>query len=455
MIKYFQKDKGGFEKIMKKPIAVLFVSLFVISAFTLTSCDPKDDGSTAAAVEAASKMTLKELEDASKAEMEASDDTFKVVGLTSTLTRALQKFAEKYDWLTFGENTYVNTSYKDYALLTALEQADDTYFADYALIQDARSLSDYLEAGITLNYVPSDADDLKLPEKMRYPLAGIHFNKIFYTRKGLDVNFYNIWQVAGSPDDPDHLDNLSFQTPVTEQINMSFILSFYEPANAALIEEAYESYYGKKWVNTEKDSKGNLIYSSCADQFAKTLIANVSVWHSSDGTTMKETQFKEVPVAGQDPFVYYGAYAKMKDAAGNTFNEWNGEAIDPVTAMTTVNWELDVEGFNGFMYVMYSQIIKNAKHPYTACLYARALLTPDMYQHVCYNETTPNKAGEAANMYGYYYPCDSDTVGVNDNDWSKQEWIDCSINENYDFLKTIKGAQVNELLAAVASNKKA
>jgi hypothetical protein len=58
-------------------------------------------------------------------------------------------------------------------------------------------------------------------------------------------------------------------------------------------------------------------------------------------------------------------------------------------------------------------------------------------------------------MYGYYYPAASETVGDNDLDWSKAEWIDASINEDFNFLKTIKAAQVNSILALVASNKKA
>jgi len=72
---------------------------------------------------------------------------------------------------------------------------------------------------------------------------------------------------------------------------------------------------------------------------------------------------------------------------------------------------------------------------------------------MCYNSSTPNKAGEKANMYGYYYPCKSDTVGINDNDWTKEVWIQKSINEDYNYLKTIKTAQVNSLLVLVNSSK--
>ena len=130
---------------------------------------------------------------------------------------------------------------------------------------------------------------------------------------------------------------------------------------------------------------------------------------------MKETQCLDTT-----GFVYYGAFAKMKDAAGKSY-DLDGDGEKETNAMTTVDWALEIEGFNGFMYTMYSQIVNNAKHPYTACLYARHLLLPDCYKAMCYNSSTPNKAGEKANMYGYYYPCASTTVGINDNDLTKEQ----------------------------------
>ncbi len=430
---------------MKKAFIILCASLFASTA-VLAGCGSSEveDDSTAAKVAEASEMTLAELEAASQAEMEASDQTFKVVGLTSTLAKALQKFCDTYEWMEYDVNTFVNNSYKDYALLTALEQADDSYFADFALVQDARSLADYLEAGITLNYIPSDHETLGLAEADTYPLKGIHFNKIFFSNSTLGVDLHNVWQLAGSSDDAEHLDNLSFQSPITEQINMSFILSLYAEENQARLETAYENYYGTAWAESDD-------YTSCGDQFAQEFIANISRWHSSDGTAMKETQFLETAQDGVDPFIYYGAFAKMKDAAGNKFTV--GE--EQVSAMTTVDWDKEIDGFNGFMYTMYSQIVKNAAHPYTACLYARFLLTPECYQTMCYNASTPNKAGDPANMYGYYYPCTSTTVGINDNDWTKDEWIEKSINEDFAFLSTVKAAQINTILALVSSNDKA
>ena len=439
---------------MKKALTIMCASLLSLGVVSMVGCNSTSGtgNETADVVAKASKMSLKELEEAAKAEMEASNDTFKVVGLTSTLARGLKKFCEIYTWLP-AEKTYCNNGYKDYQLLTALDQAEQTYFADFALVQDARSLADYAESGILHNYVPSDYAEMGLAEKDTLPLKGIHFNKIFFVNKTLGVDLHNIWQLAGRDTDKDHLDNLSFQSPVTEQINMSFLLSLYDEANAPKLAAAYKKYYGKDFATSDwKDKDGKELYTSIGDCYVTTFINNISVFHSSDGTAMKATQCQEVKVEGKDPFVYYGAFAKMKDAAGKTY-DLDGDGTKETNAMTTVGWDLAIEGFNGFMYTMYSQIVNNAKHPYTACLYARFILTPEFYTSVMYSDSTPNKAGQASNMYGYYYPCASTTVGVNDNDWTKETWMQKSIIEDYNYLKTVKTAQITKIQSLIVSKK--
>ena len=130
---------------MKKVLAIVLMLVLATSLmFALVACEkpgPELEG-TAAVVAEASKMTLAELEAASKKEMEASKDTFKIVGLTSVLQKAAISFSEKYDWITIelddkgkikeGGNTFVNNGYKDYQLLQALETA---FRCDYAGIR--------------------------------------------------------------------------------------------------------------------------------------------------------------------------------------------------------------------------------------------------------------------------------------------------------------------------------
>ena len=456
-----------------------------MAATGLTSCGGGSDKTgTALAVEKASKMTLAQLEEASKKEWEENPNgTMSVVGLTSVLRSVATSVAEKYEWLdyhydsstkTSTGNISVNNGYKDYQLLTALNTATDTYFADYALVQDVRSFSTMLEDGITHNYIPSDWKELGLEEEGTLPLYGVHFNKLFWTNTNFEkVNgfkLYNIWQVAGSSKDKDHCDKVSFQSPTTEQINMSFLVTAYAQENQERINAAYKAFYGKDWACPEGKT-----WRNAGEQWVEEFIANISRFHTSDGTAMKETQLKSDWQAG---YVYYGAFAKMKDAVGKTYDvdlNGNGTVEDEidltvscggvdyhytsekaVNAMTTVKWDYTIEGFNGFIYSMDSQIVEHAQFPYTACLFARTLLQESIYLEAIANKSTPSADGRKGNQYGYYYPgvC-STNFPYAKGDWTKEVHLQKELVEDYEYLKSVKGSVVNKILAQVASNSNA
>ncbi len=465
------------------------LSIAALAVGGLAGCGKKPDGGstseeeltgTALAVSKASKMTLAELEEASKKEWEENPNgTMSVVGLTSVLRSVATSVAEKYEWLSYvydsntqtsTGNISVNNGYKDYQLLTALDTAADKYFADYALVQDVRSFSSMIEDGITHNYVPSDAADLGLPEEGKLPLYGVHFNKLFWTNTNFEkVNgfkLYNIWQVAGKETDKDHCSKVSFQSPTTEQINMSFLITAYAPENQDRIKKAYKDFYGKDWASDK--------YQTAGEQWVEEFIANISKFHTSDGTAMKQTQLESDWGAG---YVYYGAFAKMKDAVGKTYDvdldqngvieekevkvtcggvEYTYPSEKKVNAMGTVKWDWEINGFNGFMYCMDSQVVNNAKYPYSACLFARTMLEENVYTAAIYNAKNPDAQGNKANQYGYYYPgTASADFRYAKGDWTKEQHIAKELNEKYDYLKDVKISTVNNILALVNSNTKA
>ena len=472
------------EVILMKKRILIGLSVLAMAATGLTSCGGGSDKTgTALAVEKASKMTLAQLEEASKKEWEENPNgTMSVVGLTSVLRSVATSVAEKYEWLdyhydsstkTSTGNISVNNGYKDYQLLTALNTATDTYFADYALVQDVRSFSTMLEDGITHNYIPSDWKELGLEEEGTLPLYGVHFNKLFWTNTNFEkVNgfkLYNIWQVAGSSKDKDHCDKVSFQSPTTEQINMSFLVTAYAQENQERINAAYKAFYGKDWACPEGKT-----WRNAGEQWVEEFIANISRFHTSDGTAMKETQLKSDWQAG---YVYYGAFAKMKDAVGKTYDvdlDGNGTVEEKeykvscggveykyasekgVNAMDTVKWDWEINGFNGFMYCMDSQIVNNAKYPYTACLFARTMLEEETYTAAIYNKANPGADGKPGNQYGYYYPGKaSATFNYAKGDWTKEQHTAKELVEKYDYLKGVKISTVNNILALVNSNTKA
>ena len=346
-------------------------------------------------------------------------------------------------------------------MLQALETAENKYFADFALVQDVRSIA-AVDGELLHNYVPSDYKALGLTDADIKPLKGIYFNKVFWTNSNFETvtgkTLYNIWQLAGTDADADHLDKVSFQTAATEQINMSFLLSCEAPENQARIEKAYKDYYKKDWSSDT--------YTSAGQQWVTEFIANISRFHSSDGTAMKETQLKDDWTGG---YVYYGAFAKMKDAVGKYYTvagqdtdpilkdlvETSGDNAGKINAMKTVKWDREIEGFNGCMYAMCSQVVNNAKHPYTACLYARYLVTLQAYEGAIYNNKLPSAdgtTGTPVNQYGYYSPA-SNAITYAQNDWTRDVHIQRELVESYDYLKGVKITQVNRILGLIAQNK--
>ena len=114
---------------MKKIFAALIVVVLALtSVFALVACGEKTE--TELAIENAQTMTLAELEAASKAEMEANPSyVFNADSLTSGIEKALKKFAEKYDWITYGENAA--QSWRSLASLYK-NQEDTNLYAFYA-----------------------------------------------------------------------------------------------------------------------------------------------------------------------------------------------------------------------------------------------------------------------------------------------------------------------------------
>ena len=90
---------------MKKLFAILLTVALIVSAVCVLAACNGNKTDVAAAIEAAEKMTLEELEAASKKEFEDNPDAvFNADSLTSGIKKALSAFAEKYDWLNFANS---------------------------------------------------------------------------------------------------------------------------------------------------------------------------------------------------------------------------------------------------------------------------------------------------------------------------------------------------------------
>lgn len=397
----------------KKKLPLVF-GLFGALVTVVTGCgNNTDKGAVELAIEKASKMTEAELVEAAKAEI--GSNKLMVQSQTSGTAKAMAAFKEKYgiDY----DADFVGSTKKDYQLYTALDVvASGKYYADMVMIQDARSLSQYMSEGILLNYVPSD---IKLAEEDTKPLASVYFNKLFlYNKENTDFTIENVWQLAGSNSDAKHISKLSFQSPATENINMNFLLMMTSPDGIARLTKAYKDYYGVDYVDTNE-------YTNIGYKYIAEFLKNVSTYHSSDTTAIKETLPND---SQEERTVFYGAFAKYKDLIKNLGN-------DAERAAAILGWEHEMSGFKGFLYKMYTVIPATAKYPYASSLFIRYMLTQEGFD-----------AGWA-DQYGYYSA--NSEISIMEGDKPLSYWKETCLVENGSYLSTVKNSAVSFIQANI------
>src|SRR5690606_16393127 len=91
--------------------------------------------------------------------------------------------------------------------------------------------------------------------------------------------------------------------PATENINMNFLLTLTSPTAVAKLKTAYKAYYGVDYVDSDA-------YSSIGFKFVDEFLDNVSTYHTSDTTAVKDTLRLDNQ---EERTVFYGAFAKYKD----------------------------------------------------------------------------------------------------------------------------------------------
>ncbi len=345
----------------KKLFAILLAVVMVASVVAVLAACDKTGSEVQAAIDAAQKMSLKELEDAAKAEFEAANIKFTAKATTSGVGKVLTKFKAKYTWFDFNEFS----SSKDGAAAEEINStlANNNFYADFSMIQIASNIKTWVDAGYLLNYVPQNDDEIQLSDSATKPLVGLYADKLFAYNKAAagDVVLRNIWQLTGK--DGTSLKKVkgsSIQDPSNEGINMAFLTMLTSPAACTKLAAAYQSYFGSAY--TDQSGCKNIGYYF-VQEYIKALTNN----HSSDSKVLSETLATDTTGT-----VFVVGLNKTKGYAGSE-NNWHQDLFYSGV-------DGDVEGYNGFTYNTYLSIPKTSKLPYTACLFARYILTEEGFK---------------------------------------------------------------------------
>ncbi|MCM1194336.1 MAG: hypothetical protein NC332_00160 [Firmicutes bacterium] len=344
----------------RKLFAVVLAVVMIVSVVAvLASCTkyptPEE---VKAAVEAASNMDLAALEAAAEAEFKAAGLKFTAQATTSGVGKVLTKFKEKYAWFDYNDFSSSKDKVASDAINSTL--ANNNYYADFTMIQIAENIQTWVDAGYLYNYVPKNDDQIQLNAAATQPLVGLYADKLFaYKKSATTVTLTNIWQLTNvTGASLQKVKGSSIQDPNNEGINMAFMIMLTSPEACTKLAAAYKSYTGNDY--TAQTGCANIGY-----YFIQEYIAALTTLHGSDSKVLSETL--ETDTTGT---VFVVGLNKTKGYSGENWHEdlfYSG--VDG-----------DVEGYNGFTYNTYLNVPKTSRLPYTACLFARYILTSDGFK---------------------------------------------------------------------------
>lgn len=329
-----------------------------------------DSGAVAEAIKKAETMSEQELADAAKKELEAHKDLkFNADSLTSGVKKAMAKFEKKYPF-TAGRMTYNSKKGSEYQPKLIAAQKADSYIADFVMIQDGSFLKNaMLDTGFLLSYTPK-GEEFNIDEKYRNPQVGVTFNKVFMydnTKIG-KKQIENVWQMTGVDGTSlKGLHDVSYESPLGEDVNMNFLIMLTSPESCERLAKAYKDYFGKEYNPSEDKEK----YKNIGYKFVAEFIKNVGYWHSSD-----TSEVKQINMYADEGRIIFAGLNKLKDYEYFKPKYENTDQYYKKT-ITASGWNLQIDGFDGYIYNMWTLIPRTAKLPYTSCLFIRYILSEE------------------------------------------------------------------------------
>lgn len=366
---------------MKKMLSVLLalsLLLMAVPAFADVAAD----------VEAGQALTHDELVEKAKAE----SGTFVVYGNTSRIATAAEEFAALYGITTEANNL------KDQEIYTKLRNENGSTAADMVMIQDGAQLTDAIDEGLVINFVPASVKDALDEADQQPALVHQYINKLFiYNNLGDNVPaIKNVWELT----DPAMKGNIIFKNPESEKVNMNFLVMCTKDEWAEKLAAAYKTLKGEDIDLGE--------YKNAGYKWVAEFLDNCTFGKSD--TTIAEEISQDTAAGKIGLFVL----SKLRSSSVLTDNltvaqydaTANGYAVEP---------------FSGFMYPMYTMINTQATRPYTGMLFIEYLMTQDGFK-------------PWGKSIGAYSP--NAAITVNEGDLTIDVWKNTLVMEDADYILT-------------------
>ena len=364
---------------MKKMLSVLLalsLLLMAVPAFADVAAD----------VEAGQALTHDELVEKAKAE----SGTFVVYGNTSRIATAAEDFAALYGITTEANNL------KDQEIYTKLRNENGSTAADMVMIQDGAQLTDAIDEGLVINFVPASVKDALDEADQQPALVHRYINKLFiYNNLGENVPaIKNVWELTA----PEMKGNVIFKNPESEKVNMNFLVMCTKDEWAEKLAAAYKTLKGEDIDLGE--------YKNAGYKWVAEFLDNCTFGKSD--TTIAEEISQDTAAGKIGLFVL----SKLRSSSVLTDNltvaqydaTANGYAVEP---------------FSGFMYPMYTMINTQATRPYTGMLFIEYLMTQDGFK-------------PWGKSIGAYSP--NAAITVNEGDLTIDVWKNTLVMEDADYI---------------------
>ena len=325
---------------MKKLLSVILALAIALGAASALA-------DVAADIEAGQGLTHDQLVEKALAE----SGTFVVYGNTSRIATAAEEFAALYNIPTEANNL------KDQEIYTKLRSETGSYAADMVMIQDGAQLTDAIDEGLVLNFVPASVRDALDEADLEPALVHQYINKLFiYNNLGDQVPaIRNVWELTA----PEMKGSVIFKNPESEKVNMNFLVMCTKDEWADKLAAAYEA-----WKGEPIDLGG---YKNAGYKWVAEFLDNCTFGKSD--TTIAEEVSQETAAGKIGLFVL----SKLRSSSVLTDN------------LTVVQYDASANGyeavpFAGFMYPMYVMINAKATRPYTGMLFIEYLMSEDGFK---------------------------------------------------------------------------
>ena len=360
--------------------------LCIVLALMMALCALPALADVAADVEAGEALTHEQLVEKAKAET----GTFVVYGNTSRITTAAEEFAALYD-IPFESNNL-----KDQEIYTKLRSENGNGAADMVMIQDGAQLTDAIDEGLVINFVPAEVKGVLDEADQQPALVHQYINKLFiYNNLGDSVPaIKNVWELTA----PEMKGNVIFKNPESEKVNMNFLVMCTKDEWAAKLADAYKAWKGEDIDLGE--------YKNAGYKWVAEFLDNVTFGKSD--TSIAEEVSQETAAGKIGLFVL----SKLRSSSVLTDNLTVAQYDATANGYT-------VEPFAGFMYPMYTMVNTKATRPYTAMLFIEYLMTQEGFK-------------PWGKSIGAYSP--NPAITVNDGDLTIDVWKSTLVMEDAEYI---------------------